>query len=187
MSDPRAAFLDALVGLVDPSITHFNKRCVSITTRDGQDPGASIIHFADGTTFEAEVVLGADGIRSNVRRTVTEQHDVSRVVFSRTVAYRALLPLEEILRAGVQIDFSKRPNNLVGNDKVRNTFTTQGTLTHSSSARHRVSHQERKDCKFIFLPSSVRLGSFNNRRSMWSHSTPTNRFLRELKFPSVNG
>lgn len=123
----RAAFLDALVGLTDPSITHFNKRCVSITKRDDQDPGASIIHFADGTTFEAEVVLGADGIRSTVRKTVTEQHDVSRVVFSRTVAYRALLPLEEILRAGVQIDFSKRPNNLFGSDKVRNTFTTLST------------------------------------------------------------
>ncbi|OAX40897.1 FAD/NAD(P)-binding domain-containing protein, partial [Rhizopogon vinicolor AM-OR11-026] len=113
----RPAFMDALAGLIDPSIIHFNKRCVSVTKHDDPGRGASIIHFADGTTFEAEVVLGADGIRSTVRRTVTEQHDATRVVFSRTVVYRALLPLEDILQAGVQIDFSRLPHNLVGVNK----------------------------------------------------------------------
>ncbi|OAX30898.1 FAD/NAD(P)-binding domain-containing protein, partial [Rhizopogon vinicolor AM-OR11-026] len=113
----RPAFIDALAGLIDPSIIHFNKRCVSVTKHDDPGRGASIIHFADGTTVEAEVVLGADGIRSTVRRTVTEQHDATRVVFTRTVAYRAMLPLEDILQAGVQIDFSRWPHNLVGVNK----------------------------------------------------------------------
>lgn len=111
--------------LIDPSVTHFNKRCVAITQHDDSGLGPSIIHFADGTTFEAEVVLGADGIRSTVRRTVTEQHDITRVVFTRSFAYRALLPLEEVLRAGVQIDFSKRPHNLVGVNKVRTSFPVE--------------------------------------------------------------
>lgn len=111
--------MEALVELIDPSVAHFNKRCVTITRHDDSGPGASIIHFADGTTFEAEIVLGADGMRSTVRRIVTGQHDIARVVFTRSVAYRALLPLEEILQASVQIDFSKRRHNIVGVNKVR--------------------------------------------------------------------
>jgi salicylate hydroxylase len=36
-----------------------------------------------------------------------------------------LLPLEEILQAGVQIDFSKRPHNIVGVNKVRISLPTE--------------------------------------------------------------
>ena len=151
----RPAFMDALAGLIDPSIIHFNKRCVSVTKHDDPGRGASIIHFADGTTFEAEVVLGADGIRSTVRRTVTEQHDATRVAFSRTVVYRALLPLEDILQAGVQIDFSRLPHNLVGVNKVRICISAGCTVTDQTSAPYHLPYEERKDCKFTFLPSFV--------------------------------
>ncbi|KIJ65067.1 hypothetical protein HYDPIDRAFT_152978 [Hydnomerulius pinastri MD-312] len=115
----RAAFLDALVDLVDPAITHFNKRCTSVSL-NGSRP---VVHFRDGTTFEADIVLGADGIRSTVRQAVTgDPVGTKRVVFTRTVAYRALLPYEDIKRAGVTWDLTDRPFCVVGVDKHIITF-----------------------------------------------------------------
>lgn len=58
----RAKFLEALAEIIDTTLTtaHFNKRCVSVENPSSQP----VIHFADGTTHETDLVLGADGIRS---------------------------------------------------------------------------------------------------------------------------
>lgn len=108
--------MDALVELIDPAITHFNKRCTSIS-RNGS---RQVIHFKDGTTFEADVVLGADGIRSTVRQAVTgDPEGKKRVVFTRTVAYRALVLWEDVKRAGVTIKLTERSYCFADVDKVK--------------------------------------------------------------------
>lgn len=58
----RAKFLEALAEIIDTTLAtaHFNKRCVSVENSSSRP----IIHFADGTTHETDLVLGADGIRS---------------------------------------------------------------------------------------------------------------------------
>jgi salicylate hydroxylase len=77
--------LDAPVELIDPAITYFNKRYTFIS-RNGS---RQVTHVKDGTIFEADVVLGADGIRSTVRQAVSgDPEGKKRVVFTRTVAYR---------------------------------------------------------------------------------------------------
>ncbi|RPD65133.1 FAD/NAD(P)-binding domain-containing protein [Lentinus tigrinus ALCF2SS1-6] len=111
----RAAFLDALVDVFDPSIAHFNKRCMSITGSQ-TDPKRLVIHFQDGTTHEVDVVLGADGVKSSVRDFVLEGKD-RRLAFSHTVAYRGLIPWTQLQEAGFKIDASEQPVCIMGPSK----------------------------------------------------------------------
>ncbi|KAI0639948.1 FAD/NAD-P-binding domain-containing protein [Trametes polyzona] len=111
----RAAFLDALVGVVDPSICHFNKRCTSIT-ESPTNPKRVVLGFVDGTTHETDVVLGADGIKSSVRKYVLGGTD-DRTAFSNTVAYRGLIPQAKLRAASFQTDLSKAPACFIGPSK----------------------------------------------------------------------
>ena len=60
----RAHFLDELVKAIPAENVHFNKHL-----RDIEDiPGVpNTIHFNDGTSATADIVIGADGIHSTVR------------------------------------------------------------------------------------------------------------------------
>ena len=81
---------------LDSGITKFNKRCVSV----GHAPsGRQVMKFADNTTYEADLVIGADGIKSTTRQAVVSG---SRVVFSNKYAYRGLIPLEALQSAGLK-------------------------------------------------------------------------------------
>ncbi|EGO19493.1 hypothetical protein SERLADRAFT_453461 [Serpula lacrymans var. lacrymans S7.9] len=107
----RADFLDALIPFVDPNTTHFNKRCTNVASSSNAGTPHSILHFTDGTTFATDLVLGADGIRSTIRSVVLgiPGPEVQRLSFANTVAYRALIPLDDVKRAGVKTDLSARP------------------------------------------------------------------------------
>jgi salicylate hydroxylase len=57
------------------------------------------LKFQDGTTADFDLVVGADGIKSVIRRefiTASLPHEIDRIapVFSGTKAYRALIPQE---------------------------------------------------------------------------------------------
>jgi len=108
----RPVFLDALLPLMDPKAAHFNKRCVSISTLPS---GINRIHFSDGTTHDADLVIGADGIKSTSRSAVVGEDKVLQ--FTNTVAYRGLVPMETLLRDGVKTDLSSRVHGFVGIDK----------------------------------------------------------------------
>ena len=88
-----------------------------MTTASGGS-GRSVVHFSDGTTYEADIVIGADGIKSAVRAAVVGDNS-SRVAFTNTRAYRALIPLEALQAAGVSSDIFPRGRLFVGNNKVR--------------------------------------------------------------------
>ncbi|KAI0085592.1 hypothetical protein BDY19DRAFT_442598 [Irpex rosettiformis] len=62
----RAEFLKILEKHVPPSYrTHFGKRLVSY---EDSSPDPIVLHFKDGTTAQCDMLVGADGIRSAVRR-----------------------------------------------------------------------------------------------------------------------
>ena len=94
--------------LLDPGVTKFNKRCVSLGRSSS---GRQVIHFADHTTFEADLVIGADGIKSVVRNAVVSH---GHLVFSNTYAYRGLIPIDTLKSAGLKAEVQSSPHNWVG-------------------------------------------------------------------------
>lgn len=77
------------------------------------------MHFKDGTTAEADVVIGADGIKSTVRRLLFGEDEGRRVVFTGTIAYRGLVKYEDAQAIDINPDFMERPHSLCWKDKVR--------------------------------------------------------------------
>ncbi|KAJ6546993.1 hypothetical protein B0H19DRAFT_1163405 [Mycena capillaripes] len=110
----RPAFLAAVLPLLpDASATHFNKRCTSISTTTS---GAHCIQFSDGTTHEADLIIGADGIKSISRNAVVGT-DKKGLQFTNTVAYRGLVPMDILRQEGVKTALDKRVQCYVGIDK----------------------------------------------------------------------
>ncbi|KAF7327334.1 Salicylate hydroxylase [Mycena kentingensis (nom. inval.)] len=112
----RPVFLKAVLPLLpSKSAARFNKRAISICQLPS---GAYLLQFADGTTHEADLVIGADGIRSSARAAVVGADKAKNALeFTNTVAYRGLVPLETLQRDGIKTDLSQRLHNFVGIDK----------------------------------------------------------------------
>ncbi|MFE1439666.1 FAD-dependent monooxygenase [Streptomyces sp. NPDC058739] len=87
----RADLHSALLSLVPPGQVHLGARCVSVT----QDADRARLHLSDGTTVTADLVVGADGIRSVVREEIAD--DEPR--HSGQTIYRGLVPADRVPRA----------------------------------------------------------------------------------------
>lgn len=109
-----------------------------------RNPKRVLLTFLDGTTHEADVVLGADGIKSSVRKFLVGEGD-NRVAFSNTVAYRGLISYADLKAAGFKIDVVDHPICFMGPSKVRlpnsPVMPYRPSLTHCLSAFHRVPYQ----------------------------------------------
>jgi salicylate hydroxylase len=64
----RADLQRCLLDAVPDGVVHLGRRCVRVTELDG----SARVEFADGSAAEADVVVGADGIRSVVRRSLVQ-------------------------------------------------------------------------------------------------------------------
>ncbi|MGV8919741.1 MAG: FAD-dependent monooxygenase [Pseudomonas sp.] len=69
---------------IAPGTVHFNKR---LTTLEETGDGVRL-SFSDGTTAEADIVIGADGINSRIREELLGQE---KPLYSGWVAHRALI------------------------------------------------------------------------------------------------
>jgi 2-polyprenyl-6-methoxyphenol hydroxylase-like FAD-dependent oxidoreductase len=81
----RADLLDALASGVDPTRIHLDHRLVGFDER----PARVGLTFANGVTHDADLLIGADGIHSQVRRTLYG-HD--NPAYTGQMVWRALLP-----------------------------------------------------------------------------------------------
>lgn len=94
----RAHFLDELVKLVPEGVTHFKKHLDTIDT--SQDSGKLTLKFHDGTTAEADAVVGCDGIKSRVRAWMMgDDHPSTPPVYTHKYAYRGLIPMDKAIEA----------------------------------------------------------------------------------------
>lgn len=85
----RPDLLAVLAGALPRGIVHLHRRCVAVS----QDGNGATVSFADGTTVQADVVVGADGIHSTVRESL---FGAEFPRFSGSIAYRGLVPAERL-------------------------------------------------------------------------------------------
>ncbi|KAL8948092.1 MAG: hypothetical protein Q9222_005695 [Ikaeria aurantiellina] len=88
----RAHFLDELVKTVPAQRAHFNKRVQQVD----EDSDGVTLHFKDGQSARAEVVIGADGVHSKVREHLLGV-DVAKSRFTGAICYRALAPMDSAI------------------------------------------------------------------------------------------
>jgi salicylate hydroxylase len=92
----RADLLDVLAAALPEGIASLGKRCVSVESGGS----SATARFADGTSAEADVIIGADGIHSAVR-TALFGPDAPR--FTGKICYRSVIPTAAV-RGGVLSD-----------------------------------------------------------------------------------
>ena len=114
----RAELLEALAGQLEHDVLRLGVRC----TRVRSEPERAIAMFDDGTEAEADLVVGADGIRSNVRCGcgIPARLDYGGFVVWRATIPFVLPPCPGLLTLGGPCQFSGhlgpawRPGRLVG-------------------------------------------------------------------------
>jgi salicylate hydroxylase len=89
----RAAFLNILFEALPKGTVALGHRCIRLR----EEGGRVRLWFANGASAEADMVIGADGIRSIVQRELGLQ---SRPTSEGTMAYRGLIPAERLAWAG---------------------------------------------------------------------------------------
>jgi salicylate hydroxylase len=85
----RADLVDMLAEALPAGVLHCGHRCIAFE----QDGNIARVSFANGASAQSDLVIGADGIHSELRPYV---FDSSEPVFSGSVAYRGLVPHERV-------------------------------------------------------------------------------------------
>ena len=98
----RAHFLDVFIKRLPPHMAHVGKRLVSYSQ---PVDGPIELTFTDGTTATCDVMIGCDGIKSAVRRTMYQQKvdagqpEMAKHItpwFTGELNYRCMVPVEKI-------------------------------------------------------------------------------------------
>ncbi|KAH8802592.1 hypothetical protein F5884DRAFT_823757 [Xylogone sp. PMI_703] len=112
----RAHFVDELIKLVPNNIAEFGKRVTDISRDESRE--RTTMRFADGSTAEADAVIGCDGIRSVCRDFVLgKDNPLSQPMFTGKHAYRGLIPMDKAIAA-------------IGAEKAQNRFMFLGVGGH---------------------------------------------------------
>ncbi|KZV60116.1 FAD/NAD(P)-binding domain-containing protein [Peniophora sp. CONT] len=116
-----AAFLNALASILPDSVhSHLSKRCTAVRAAvDGSDRAR--LRFADGSTYEADVVIGADGIKSVIRTQIFGSGD-DHLVDTGASAYRGQVHTKDLLDAGLKEETLRSPLLWMGTDKHLVTY-----------------------------------------------------------------
>lgn len=112
----RGDFLDALLGVLPDGIVRLGARLEGLEDRGER----SVLTFADGRTATADLVVGADGIRSAVRGLLFSEADP---VFAGEHAYRVVISADDA-------------HGLVVDDNLR-MYIGRGTKVYLLPLRHR--------------------------------------------------
>ncbi|KAH7261010.1 uncharacterized protein BKA55DRAFT_560119 [Fusarium redolens] len=86
----RAHLHQALLENLPEGVVHLGKTTVDV--KADPDEGATL-YFEDGTTATADVVIGADGLRSKVRKTFVPEHELH---WTGWVAFRAVFDADRL-------------------------------------------------------------------------------------------
>jgi salicylate hydroxylase len=93
---------------VPANAIHLNAICRSVATRGN----VAVASFEDGKEIEADVIVGADGIRSNVRESL---FGAAPARYTQQMAWRAIVPIEYVPQyVGPGKSVRLNPDDLVG-------------------------------------------------------------------------
>jgi salicylate hydroxylase len=112
----RGDFIDALVGVLPEGMVRLGAKLATVEDRGER----AVVTFADGERVEADLLIGADGIKSTVRR---QLFSAAEPVFSGEHAYRVVIPADDAY--GTVVD-----NNL-------RMYIGRGTKVYLLPLRHR--------------------------------------------------
>lgn len=112
----RRDFIDALLGVLPEGMVQLGHRLESIEDKGG----SSVLTFANGETAEADLVVGADGIKSSVREQLFGDRGP---VFSGEHAYRVVISADDA-------------HGMVTDDNLR-MYIGKGTKVYLLPLRHR--------------------------------------------------
>ena len=87
MTAHRADLHDMLRRAAGDTPLHLGSNCIGADTLNG----TAVARFADGSTAEADIVIGADGIRSAIR---AQHFGADRPRFTEMMAWRAIVPMD---------------------------------------------------------------------------------------------
>lgn len=124
----RAHFLDELVKAVPAQRAHFNKRLQTIEEKDGSPV---VLYFKDGTTATADIVIGADGIHSAVRKYILGP-EAAKPIFSGSVTYRGITSMDAAVEA-LGAEYAQNSMMLCGPGKevlVLKLFQSRKAVSH---------------------------------------------------------
>lgn len=113
----RGDFIEAFANALPEGALRLEHRLTGIVDHGS----AATLSFENGTTAEADVVIGADGIRSLVRSTFFSD---GPLVFAHEHAYRIVIDLED-------------SHGLVTDDNPRFYMGANGTIAYNLPLRHR--------------------------------------------------
>lgn len=112
----RGDFIEALLSVLPEGMVHLGHKLERIEDRGT----GSALTFANGTTVEADLVVGADGIKSVVRKALFSEQEP---VFSGEHAYRAVIDIDAAY-------------GMVTDDNLR-MYIGRGTKVYLLPLRHR--------------------------------------------------
>lgn len=112
----RGDFIDALVGVLPEGMVKLGHKLETVENRGDK----TALTFTNGTTVEADLVVGADGIKSVVRQQVFSDQEP---VFSGERAYRAVIDITDA-------------HGMITDDNLR-MYIGKGTKVYLLPLRHR--------------------------------------------------
>ena len=112
----RGDFINALLGTLPPDMVQLGHTAESVSDRGAH----ATVTFTNGSTIDADLVIGADGIKSVVRKQLFSDKDP---VFAGEHAYRTVIPLDAT-------------QGMVTDDNLR-MYVGHGTKVYLLPLRHR--------------------------------------------------
>jgi salicylate hydroxylase len=95
----RATFLDELVKICPEGIAHFGKRLKNLEQSGGGN-SKCVMTFEDGSSAEADAVIGCDGIKSKTRQLIHGlDHPCAQPTYTYKYAYRGVVPMKQAIEA----------------------------------------------------------------------------------------
>lgn len=99
----RADFLDVLAAALPSELVTLGARCTGVESTGD----TAVARFEDGSEVEADVIIGADGIHSAVRRSLFGPDEGGRIRFTGKICYRSVVPVAAIPGAAPDTDNSQ--------------------------------------------------------------------------------